>query len=594
MCARFQGGNVIEIYLKRGIEMSPKKCFILLLFLMAAIMLSATSYYPWEPNVVYNSGDIVSHKKSLWKAQWWTKGNEPGVSNVWLEEGIAPPPPAPVVLPEVVPGELYCYYTTLYESASSFKGKIVIKNPNSSYVWNGSYFAVWSVDFETSGTVTRVSNPGGGVTFSQTGNVVTLKLGWQSLFPYNKMVEVTVEGVPGTGKYEPKNFKPDYVGGNNVIYPALQDLPAGWQKGKLNLAAADLIANPAEYYAVNVAPVKDTAMLYNPPTKTQVQMGLPYSVGYPVNGSQQMRVWIPNKLMAMGLAFAQEEFGINPNWLVAIGCKENFACGITLEEKFNGPKIMIDGVEWTWPIVIAHSDGPFQVEAGNFRDLSRFFRDYYPDKAAHGDYMTVSADMNNPNWISSAITAAASLTITREQLNAVESADYNGFMAQAADPWAELVVLTFAYNRGMGALCERQLFSANRARAMASLAICNDFDMGGFASHIPSTVAVIDAMNREVNAIYDARLSWADLQLFLNEMRTFFANGVPTDPEWAAMTADIKKAYELLSLHWGGTHISFRHDFLTILRIMKRYRPKPYRPRLVTEDYYHRVNGTKP
>jgi hypothetical protein len=574
--------------------MSFKKCCILVVLLFASTSLFAQSYYPWDVNVVYNSNDVVSHNGDLWMAKWWTKGNEPGISNVWVNQGIAPPPPTPVTPPEVIPGELYCAYNTLYESATSFKGKLTIKNPNSSYVWNGSFFMIWSLDFETTASITKVSNPGGGVSFTQAGNIVTLDLGWQSLFPYNKALEVTIEGVPSLGEYYPKNFAPDYIGGNDIIYPVLQDLPASWLKGKAPLTSSDLIINQVEYYKTNVAAVTDTAMLYNPPTKSQVQMGLPLSVGYPVNGSEQMRVWIPNKWMAMGLAFAQEEFGINPNWLVAIGCKENFACGITQENKFNGPILSIDGEDWIWPIVIAHSDGPFQVEAGNFRDLSRFFRDYFPENASHGDYMTVSADMNNPNWISSAITAAASLTITREQLNAVESANYNDFMSQAVDPWAEMVVLTFAYNRGMGALCERQLFSANRTKALSSTSIFNDFDMGGFASHIPSTLAVLDSMNKEVNSIYDAKLSWSDIQFFLNEMRTFFANGVPSDAEWIAMTADIQQAYNTLAAHWGGTHISFRYDFLTILRIMKKYRPLPHRPRLVTEDYYHRVKGTRP
>ncbi|PSU18342.1 hypothetical protein CTM97_21575 [Photobacterium phosphoreum] len=47
----------------------------------------------WSKSATYVAGDMVMHNDKNWKAGWWTKGEQPGVANVWtqvLAEGETP------------------------------------------------------------------------------------------------------------------------------------------------------------------------------------------------------------------------------------------------------------------------------------------------------------------------------------------------------------------------------------------------------------------------------------------------------------------------------------------------------------------------
>lgn len=45
---------------------------------------------PWDPTIVYNSPDSVFHNNNLWRAKWWTKGDEPGTQEYgpWENLGV--------------------------------------------------------------------------------------------------------------------------------------------------------------------------------------------------------------------------------------------------------------------------------------------------------------------------------------------------------------------------------------------------------------------------------------------------------------------------------------------------------------------------
>ena len=44
-------------------------------------------FEPWNATSTYLSGDQVSHDNMVWRAQWWTRGEEPGSSQVWQQLG---------------------------------------------------------------------------------------------------------------------------------------------------------------------------------------------------------------------------------------------------------------------------------------------------------------------------------------------------------------------------------------------------------------------------------------------------------------------------------------------------------------------------
>ncbi len=38
----------------------------------------------WDTSVAYVGGDVVTYNGVEYKAKWWTQGNEPGSTDVWL------------------------------------------------------------------------------------------------------------------------------------------------------------------------------------------------------------------------------------------------------------------------------------------------------------------------------------------------------------------------------------------------------------------------------------------------------------------------------------------------------------------------------
>lgn len=391
----------------------------------------------------------------------------------------------------------------------------------------------------------------------------------------------------------PANFKINYVRGKDIIYPDFGSLPASWEKGKNNLTINDLINDTASYYNSTAEVIEDDFIMYKPNNSTQIQLGQVYSMDYPVNTVNGVRIWIPCKLMAMGVGFAYEIFKINPNYMTALGTKENFAAGVVdASAGYQNNPVQIDGQTYYWPIV-EHKDGPYQQEIGNFNDAIKHFADFFPENAKHEDYTSIKVDFNDSHWISSAISSAISITVTRETLNAI-NVDYNNFMQQAKDPWAEFSIVTFAYNRGINAFYAKKLFTDNRTKALAADNIVDEFGMGGFASHVPTVRAITNAMNNNLDDIYDARIEWADMEILFSELRKFYSARVISDSDWNLMQNDVKNAFDVLANKWGKNSISFRYDYLTLLRVIKEYLPKPYIPRPTGQDWYYLIKNATP
>ena len=154
----------------------------------------------------------------------------------------------------------------------------------------------------------------------------------------------------------------------------------------------------------------------------------------------------------------------------------------------------IDGVTYIWPILFAHPDGPFQQEPGNFSDMASFFPDYFDDGAQHDDYTIVSQDMMDPAWAKSVISSAISSVVTRETLWAVNRKDYNRLVFEAIDPWAELSIITYAYNRGIYGLCGIGLF-ADIDQVVISDNVAEDWDLSGFGDHVAQVNGIVKTMN---------------------------------------------------------------------------------------------------
>ncbi|GAB6135481.1 hypothetical protein [Thermococcus prieurii] len=487
---------------------------------------------------------------------------------------------------------LYVAYKVASDNGSVLTVDIHIANLNRNYTWDGYCFDLRNISFETTGRILSIGYAeGGSPKYYVNGSRVTLDLTWRSVFPLNTSVTVVVRIAKSGSDPVPHNFKVNYLRGP-VVYPSIGALPASWRPG--NFTLSDLIGNPSEYYSPNFTPELNGVIVCHPPSRTQIIIGLA-NITYPLNLARGARMWVPNKYFAMGLALAYAWFRINPNYLMALAAKENWGTAVTKDPSFKGFNVTINGQTYHWPVLIDHPDGIFQIESENFIQLTKYYPDLFPTNASHNAYLQVSLNPKNPAWIRSPITAAISLTMERELLYAAIGEKYNEFLREAKDPWAETEILDYGYNRGMGSVAALKVFSSNWEKAVNAPVLWKALNMEGFGGHVPTVVNITATMDMETRDVYDANITWSDIVYFFNIVRTsFFRKGAISQEQWNRMMENVHQAYELLSQHWGGDHISYRYDFLTILRVAMKFWPKPLIPRPTGNDWYYQASNYSP
>ena len=485
--------------------------------------------------------------------------------------------PIDVPLPESASGLPAVGYTVLSEDEDTFEWAVFIANPNPSYIWNGRDFSAWGLSFETDNEITSVSNC---ASYTQENGKVTINLKQDERLLTSKTTRVFVIQGNKKDSKAPSGFTPNIFRGN-ITYPEYQGLPSSWSKNKPDLNIKDLIENESEYYSTTVKGNTGNKLMYsNPAHPTQIQLGLPNSMPVPINGVSGLKVWIPSEYLAMGLATGTELFGLNPNFMIGLSIKENFTCGLApIESGYNENIVTVDGKQWSWPIQKKHPDGPFQQEKGNFNEVKKQYPDYLPLTAEHEDYVTLkTGDIDDQSYVHAAITSYISLTMTREFLYAIPNNNFDEFIKAAKDPWAEFVLVDNAYNRGVYGLLQRNLFTTHREQAINTNDINAEFQLSGFANHIENISNVIKEMDKETSNIYDAKITWSEMENYFDEFRKFYGNGTPSDSEWNDMKSDVKRAFDVLSDHCGDGTISYRYDFLTLLRVAEQYLPEDKHP----------------
>lgn len=485
--------------------------------------------------------------------------------------------PIEVPLPESASGSPAVGYSVLREKGDEFEWALFMANPNKNYVWEGQDFSAWSLQFDTDNEITSVSNC---ASFEKNGKTVTIDLkNDERLLDYGTTKVFVVKGKKKSDA-KPTNIKANLIRGN-LEYPKFADLPSSWSKNKKDLSIDDLIADKTSYYDTTVKGNTGNKLMYsNPAHPTQMQLGLPKQMPMKVNGYSNMRIWIPSPYLAMGIATGTETFGLNPNFMIGLSIKENSTCSLVPLESGESTNItQYDGQTWAWPIQKLHPDGPFQMEKGNFNEVKKQYKDYLPASAEHQNYVTLkTGDPDDPSYVHSAMTSYISLTMTREFLYAIPNNHFDDFVKNSKDPWVEFVLVDNSYNRGVYGLLQRNLFTTHREQAINSTDINKDFDLSGFANHIENIENIITEMDKETETVYDANISWAEMENYLDQMKLYYGNGVPSDSEWNDMKSDVKRAFDLLAEHWGGDTISFRYDFLTLVRVMHKYLPENKQP----------------
>ncbi|MCK9523542.1 MAG: hypothetical protein M0R76_10970 [Proteobacteria bacterium] len=503
---------------------------------------------------------------------------------------------------------LTCTYRTVSEDENSFEGIITVGNANKEYVWNGYIFTIYSVDFLTTSTITE-SKTDDFITINHKrvdDETIRFDFGWMSVFHLNELITFRVKGQKkGLFPY-PVRCMPNYVRGD-VVYPEYQDLPRSFWKNKTTLSQKDLIHDVDDYYRQEVSPTTEGIFVYHPTHPTQINIGLPDehmkdllgtdpNAPLTVNGYTDLQLFVPSRMLAMGIGFSYQWFKFNPNYFLALGTKENFCCGLIPEETWKGGvPITYKDKNYSWYILQGSNDGPFQQETPNFIDMSAFFPDYFPKSAQHDDYTHVTdvQDEMHPQWATSVVSSALSSVVTRETLWASQGDNYHRMVFEAKDPWAELSIITFAYNRGIYGFCSQKLFS-DMDRLLNAPNVGREYGLGGFADHVPQINGITANANAETKNIYDAQLSWPDIEAFFAAIHFIYGQGDPTPEQWQKMLDDVHAAFDILKQHWGGETISYRFDFLTLMRVAQKHLPNPTNVRPTSQTWKERATQLGP
>jgi len=252
--------------------------------------------------------------------------------------------------------------------------------------------------------------------------------------------------------------------------------------------------------------------------------------------------------------------------------------------------VSIDGEDYSWYYTLS-PDGPFQQETGNFIDMASFFPDYFPPGASHDDYTNITNPTNadDPKWATSVVSSALSSVVTRETLWAALGDDYYDLVFNAVDPWAELSAVTFVYNRGIYSLCPTGFFD-DMDVTLTVPNTADHFGLAGVGDHVPQINGMVWNMNQAVDRLYDTELTFDEIEAFFSAIRFIYARAL-TDDEWTAMLADVHRAFDVLAAHWGGGHVSFRYDFLTLLRVAQEHFPPPTNVRPTSQEWKDRATG---
>lgn len=504
------------------------------------------------------------------------------------EEPIVEPEEAIPPVPEIIPnqdliqdesGIEYSYRIT--ETATNYEVKLKLSNNSSSSEWNKSKIPVYGIQFYTDAQVLKFD--GGQQLRTIKGGYIAEVKDWQKALAPNGKIEMTAL-LDKTGKQaKPYGFRIKLLRGED-IQVARAELPKSFIKNNKNLSYKDLVEDENTYYETKVKPCEDQLMLYKPTHPTQIRFGQAESVF--VNGYTGVKIMMPSKYAAMALGYNQEIYGINPHYMAALGSKENFAFAFQKESQgdFTKAVSMPDGI-WYWGMK-AHNDGPFQQEVGNFAEMINFYPDYFEANAKHSEFVSTSNDPADEKFITAALCSANSVMMTRDFISAIPTWRFNAFVKYARDDKAEISLITFIYNRGINAV-SKEVFTNKRSENLNAANIMLKNGYLGYGNHVPQIMGMVEKMNAETLDIYDADLSLQDIEVFFKHIRPFYR--VMSDIEWQLMMGDVEQAFQILAQHQGKQTISYRYDFLTLLRVAKAHLPEPQPAAPMGENFSYQI-----
>jgi len=353
--------------------------------------------------------------------------------------------------------------------------------------------------------------------------------------------------------------------------------------------------------------------------QTQIQLAVPAS-GWSVSGTNI--TWDPvagmgnSPMYLMASAMGQEYLNLDQYFLFGIGTKEHFAAALT-----GGTPLFIT-------VDSAGVAGTYSSEDTTYDAIVAAYPGFFADYACVGSYPNVTtaigtaclptADAALFHYMSQTPAGGTSLINNNaaQLVNSVFGAGFNfyriydGMMASTDlcfkkllengnDPWAAVHMLPGAYNVGINSNFYPCLPASGATLASPDLAAsgCIEMGVGSYEAEVITTASNLSNASKacpHANGVFDPPIALSDVQTF------FFGNGGSagalgsgglvrqfglSSAQQAALWADVLCAFNALKGRaptpgvTGTNNISYRYDFLSILRVARGYfnlqRPYP-------------------
>lgn len=293
----------------------------------------------------------------------------------------------------------------------------------------------------------------------------------------------------------------------------------------------------------------------------------------------------PGGLMwAMSCAWGQEILGYDMRYPFAIGCQET---GLGLFYDGNGGT-----TNWQWTSAVGadgSGDGQYQmIDADCWMSISSF-PDYFNLPNAYADSPGIVGGFRSNPVISGLANLFDASTRYYGYFSASRALRIREFTDAATDPYALVKITAVGFNVGPHAAQIQSLRCGGAARtpALSEKNLCDPASgsvtpiMGYnyYAARIPDLMRRIGTSPN----VYDWGITWGDVQDYMNDMRsTFYTNGTPSNAEWTLMVNDLQAAFNKMKgkvpagqwpTGYNANTVSYRYNWLTMLRIMKTYLP---------------------
>ncbi len=185
---------------------------------------------------------------------------------------------------------------------------------------------------------------------------------------------------------------------------------------------------------------------------------------------------------------------------------------------------------------------------------------------------------DSAQMINSVVLAGCDLWFTYDLLGQANGLCFKEQMENGADQYAAIKMIDGAYNSGVHAGIEAPILPPT----VSSLANPNlGSPNGAYTNTLINFITQVRTDSScNGSTIYDGQISWAEVEKF------FFGNGGTaaaqgdgglllhfnlTNAQRTALENDLLCAFTKLSAHWGGSYVSYRYDWLTMMRVAKNY-----------------------